>query len=305
MSRAWDSATRVAVGCATSASTQCQTAVMGFEFDREIAVRPGVQPGERYAVLSDQWRIGNGVHGGVLMALGAAGLAAELDRDGAHPDPIAFSAVFPTPSVPGEVIVRTEVLRAGVSLSQAQVRLLQSDGDGLAERMRAVALFGDLGKRAEPVLRSASPPLIASPDECVGSDGAIDFLAHSTLLDRMDIRLTQETAGWAQGTPSGNGRLDGWVRFVDGREPDVLAVLWALDAMPPVAFDLGLYGWTPTLEFSAHLRAHPSPGWLQVELRTETVVGGLMEEDARIWDSTGRLVGQSRQLCGWRLRQRG
>ena len=306
---------------------------MAYEFDTEIAVRPGGEPGEWYAALSDRWRIGNGVHGGILMALGAAALAAELDGDGAHPDPVAFSAVFPTASVPGDVVLRTEVLRAGASLSQAQVRMLQrevrsgrsggepagaadaggvdaggaADGgsDGiLVERMRAVALFGDLSKRTEPVLRTAAAPAITPPHECVGSDGAIDFLAHSTLLDRMDIRLTPQTSGWAQGQPSGSGRLDGWVRFSDGREPDVLAVLWALDAMPPVAFDLGLFGWTPTLEFSAHLRAHPAPGWLQVELRTETVVGGLMEEDARIWDSTGRLVGQSRQLCGWRLPQR-
>ena len=273
-----------------------------YAFDQALVVRAGSQPGERYAEFDDQWRIGNGVHGGLLLALGAAALRIELDGAGRHPDPVAFSAVFPTASVPGHVVLQSEVLRAGASLSQAQVRLLQPAADGsVDERMRAVALFGDLGKRAEPVLKTAAAPAIPGPDDCVGSGGAIDFLAHSTLLDRMDIRLTPETAGWAAGKPSGAGVLHGWVRFADGREPDVLSVLWALDAMPPVAFDLGLYGWTPTLEFSAHLRAHPAPGWLQVELTTQTVVGGLMEEDARIWDSTGRLVGQSRQLCGWRV----
>ena len=276
-------------------------AVPVYAFDHALALRSGSRPGQRYAGFDDLWRIGNGVHGGLLLALGAAALRAELD--GRHPDPVAFSAVFPTASVPGDVTLESDVLRAGASLSQAQVRLLQpaADGGDLAERMRAVALFGDLGKRAEPVLKTAAAPAIPAPDECVGSDGAIDFLAHSTLLDRMEIRLTPQTAGWAAGQPSGAGVLHGWVRFSDGREPDVLAVLWALDAMPPVAFDLGLYGWTPTLEFSAHLRAHPAPGWLQVELTTQTVVGGLMEEDARIWDSTGRLVGQSRQMCGWRV----
>jgi len=104
-----------------------------------------------------------------------------------------------------------------------------------------------------------------------------------------------------RGEPSGQGVISGWVRFADGREPDVLGLLWALDALPPVAFDLGLFGWVPTLEFSAHLRARPAPGWLQVQLRTENVVGGLMEEDARIWDSSGRLVALSRQLCGFRM----
>ena len=71
----------------------------------------------------------------------------------------------------------------------------------------------------------------------------------------------------------------------------------ALDAFPPVAFDLGLYGWTPTLEFTGHIRRRPQPGWLRVVLSTDNVGGGLMEEDARIWDSAGNLVAQSRQLC--------
>ena len=39
----------------------------------------------------------------------------------------------------------------------------------------------------------------------------------------------------------------------------------------------------------------------KVQLRTENVAGGLMEEDARIWDSEGNLVALSRQLCGWRV----
>lgn len=141
------------------------------------------------------------------------------------------------------------------------------------------------------------------PEDCLGSGGdhTPDFLSHSTLLQRMDLRLDPASAGWLAGRPSQTGVLGGWLRLADGREPDAMSLLWALDALPPVAFDLGLLGWTPTLEFSAHLRRHPAPGWLQVQLRTENVAGGLMEEDARIWDSEGNLVALSRQLCGWRV----
>ena len=78
-------------------------------------------------------------------------------------------------------------------------------------------------------------------------------------------------------------------------------LLLALDAMPPVAFDLGLLGWTPTLELTAHIRARPAPGWLRVALSTDNLSGGFLEEDAVIWDSTDRLVAQSRQLCGVRM----
>jgi acyl-CoA thioesterase len=275
-----------------------------FEFDRATALAPGVGPGEWIAALDDQWRIGNGINGGLLMAIAAAALRGDLDDDGTHPDPLAFTAYFLSPSVPGLVGVRTEVLRVGRSMSTGQVTLVQTDAEGMPhERMRALATFGDLADRAQPHLRSAPAPAMPPPQECLGSGGsqAPDFLAHSTLLARMDLRLDPASAGWLAGRPSQTGTLSGWLRLADGREPDVMSVLWALDALPPVAFDLGLLGWTPTLEFSAHLRRHPAPGWLQVQLRTENVAGGLMEEDARIWDSEGNLVALSRQLCGWRV----
>jgi len=169
------------------------------------------------------------------------------------------------------------------------------------ERMRALASFGDLDASAE-ALRSAAPPEMPPPDQCLSGDQAPpDFLRASSLLKRLDLRIDPATAGWAVGKPSGKGVMRGWLRFRDGREPDPVALLFALDALPPVAFDLGLLGWTPTLEFTGHVRAKPAPGWLQVALSSENLSGGLMEEDARVWDSTGRFVAQSRQLCGVRV----
>ncbi|HOA01068.1 MAG TPA: thioesterase family protein [Dermatophilaceae bacterium] len=273
-----------------------------FEFDRATTLAAGAGAGEWVGQLDDQWRIGNGINGGLLMAIGASALRADLDEDGAHPDPLAFTAYFQSPSEPGPVTVRTEVLRVGRSMSTGQVTLVQADAEGMPhERMRALATFGDLTDREEPRLRSAPPPTMPPPEQCIGGgDETPDFLAHSTLLQRMDMRLDPASSGWLVGKPSHTGVLGGWLRLADGREPDVMSVLWALDALPPVAFDLGLMGWTPTLEFSAHLRRHPAPGWLQVQLTTENVAGGLMEEDARIWDSEGNLVALSRQLCGWR-----
>ena len=75
------------------------------------------------------------------------------------------------------------------------------------------------------------------------------------MLDRLDLRLDPATAGWAAGRPSGLGQIRGWLRLADGREPDPLMLLLAADALPPVAFDLGLSGWTP--DPRAH-RARPA-----------------------------------------------
>jgi hypothetical protein len=49
------------------------------------------------------------------------------------------------------------------------------------------------------------------------------------------------------------------------------------------------------------VRAVPAPGWLQIRLTTTNVSGGLLEEDCVVWDSTGRVVAQSRQLAGVRM----
>jgi acyl-CoA thioesterase len=271
------------------------------DFDRAIALAPGDHDGEARATFDGSWIIGGGVNGGVLMAMGALALRRVLDEDGRHPDPLALTAYFLSPSAPGAVVARTEVLRAGRTMSTGQFALSQYDASGPVERMRGLATFGDLTERAEPLVRSEPAPDMPPPDECLGKDDEPKFQPRSTLLDRMDLRLDPASTGWLRGKPSQEGILRGWVRFADGREPDVLSLLWALDAMPPVAFDLGLVGWTPTLEFTGHLRGHPAPGWLQVVLTTANVAGGLMEEDARIWDSTGRLVALSRQLCAWRL----
>ena len=47
-----------------------------------------------------------------------------------------------------------------------------------------------------------------------------------------------------------------------------------VDALPPVTFDLGMPGWAPTLELTAHVRAVPAPGWLKVRHATRNMAGG-------------------------------
>ncbi len=145
---------------------------------------------------------------------------------------------------------------------------------------------------------TATPPQLPEPDACVSADQAPpQFLKHASLLERLDLRLDPATTGWAVGKPSGNGVIRGWFRMADGREPDPLLLLLAVDALPPVAFELGLPGWTPTLELTAHVRCRPAPGWLRVHLTSRTLSGGYLEEDAEVWDSEGRLVALSRQLA--------
>lgn len=256
--------------------------------------------------LLEDWTIGNAVNGGVSMALMAAALRRVLDADGRHPDCLALSAYFLSAARPGPYRVEPEVVRAGRTMSTGQVSLLQDEGGERVERIRALATFGHLGAMSEPVRRQAAAPSMPPPEKCVGFDDLPEGTSPikvPPIMRRVDLRLDPETAMWGLGQPSMAGRMRGWIRFKDGREPDALSLLFFLDALPPVAFDLGLMGWAPTLELTGHVRAHPAPGWLQVELATDNFSATLLEEDARIWDSTGRLVAQSRQLAAVRVPQ--
>jgi len=268
------------------------------EFDTETAVRarPG-DDGVFDADLGEGWRIGAGVNGGVTLALAARALRERLGPE--QPDPLAISGYYLTPTAPGPAIVRTQVARRGRAVSVGEASLQQTGPDGLeVERMRVLATYGDLAGIDGDASTTASPPQLPPPDQCISSsDAPPDFLKAATLLDRLDLRLDPATTGWATGKPSGNGVIRGWLRFADGREPDVLSLLLAVDALPPVAFELGLPGWTPTLELTVQVRSRPAPGWLRVALSSRTMSGGYLEEDAEVWDSRDRLVAISRQLA--------
>lgn len=251
--------------------------------------------------LGEGWLIGHAINGGVLMALGAAAAASGLVSVG-HPDLLTWGAHFLSAAPAGPVEVRVEVLRVGRTVSTAEMRVVQRDDEGRAhERVRMTGTFGSLD-RAEPVHRAPAPPEMPAPEQCLPArrDGS-PVAQGIVLLDRMDARIDPSTAGFAVGRPTGRGVIRAWLRLKDGREPDVRMLPWAVDALMPVSFDLGVPGWAPTMELTGQLLGRPAPGWLLAELTTDTVVGDLLVEDACVWDSTGRLVARSRQLAGVRL----
>ena len=87
-----------------------------------------------------------------------------------------------------------------------------------------------------------------------------------------------------------------WIRE-PGLPTSALATVVAGDVLPPVVFEMGLFGWAPTVEMSVGLRSAPAPGWLRMRTRAHLVADGWFDEDVDIWDSTGRLVARARQLA--------
>ncbi|MEU3651451.1 thioesterase family protein [Streptomyces sp. NPDC032161] len=274
--------------------TQATATIGDSEFDRDTAVARR-EEGVYDAELSAGWTIIHAVNGGYLLAMLGRALGDALP----HPDPFSISAHYLTASVPGPAVIRTQTVRTGRTLSTGQASLFQYAEDGTeTERIRVVATYGDLDALSEEVRTSAKPPAIPPVEHCLGpGDGPAPIPGSSAIADRIDIKLDPATVGWAVGAPSGKGEMRGWFGLADGRDPDPLSLLLTVDALPPTAFELGLKGWTPTVELTTHVRCRPAPGPLRVSITTRNLAGGFLEEDADVWDSADRLVAQSRQLA--------
>ncbi|MFJ3190179.1 thioesterase family protein [Streptomyces halstedii] len=279
---------------AAARAHDAQATIGDSEFDRDTAVTlrgEGVYDAE----LSAGWTIIQAVNGGYLLAMLGRALSDALP----HSDPFSVSAHYLTASAPGPAVIRTQTVRTGRTLSTGQASLFQYAEDGTeVERIRVLATYGDLDGLTDEVRTSAEPPAIPPREDCLGpGDGPAPIPGSSAITERLDIKLDPATVGWAVGAPSGKGEMRGWFGLADGRDPDPFSLLLTVDALPPTAFELGLKGWTPTIELTTHIRCRPAPGPLRVSITTRNLAGGFLEEDADVWDSAGRLVAQSRQLA--------
>ena len=186
---------------------------------------------------------------------------------------------------------------SAVDVRRSRRASCRSEDGAEVERLSILGVYGDLGEPARSS-GSSSPPELPPVEDCVETRFAPEDVRRiAPLLERFGTRLDPAYAGWAVGRPSGSGIIQGWFRLVDDRPLDPIALLMVVDALPPVTFDLGRPGWAPTLELTAHVRARPAPGPAIVRHATRTISGGQFEEDCEVWDSTGRLVAQSRQLA--------
>jgi acyl-CoA thioesterase len=261
-----------------------------FEFDTHTAVHPNGD-GTYAAELDPGWVVGGGVNGGYLLAVIGTALRASFPT---KPDPLAVSAYYLSAGRPGPAEIAVDVRREGGSVATASVELRQ----GGETRIAALATYGDLDRLGDDVRTTAEEPVLPPVEECVANTlSPQEILEMAPMMGRFDMRFHPDHVGWAVGQPNGRGEIAAWFRLADGREPDPVSLLMVVDALPPVTFSLGMMGWAPTLELTAHVRAKPAPGWLKVRHATRNLAGGMFEEDCEVWDSAGRLVAQSRQLA--------
>jgi hypothetical protein len=196
--------------------------------------------------------------------------------------------------------VRTDVLRRGRTASQVRAALVQDDRVTVDVVMTVAALAD------EPAAWGAVPP-VELPDEATcradrrAGRSALPGLDEPPLAKVLRISFDPAVLSFLSGEPSGQGELRAWLSLTDDRPWDPLSLLFAVDALPPATFEVALTGWVPTLSLTAYVRAVPAPGPLSVRFRANVIAGGLVDETADLWDSTGRLVAQSTQLAAIRL----
>ena len=238
--------------------------------------------------LTGYWNAGSRPNGGYIMALGVRAMSMALPFE----DPFTATCHFLSAAEEDRTKIEVETVRAGRSLATATARLVQTK-----ERARLVGTFGRFDDMIGPTNISLEPPVMPAPEDCVPASKHLPTGATLPVTDYVDIRYPPNTTVAAEGRTSGCPEVFAWFRMRDGREPDPFVLYLAADAFAPAVLELGLRGWSPTIELTVHIRANPSPGWLRVHRRTRVLQKGYFEEDAEIWDDSDRIVAQARQFA--------
>lgn len=252
--------------------------------------------GRYHGVLNEHWTIGPKVHGGAMLALCAHAARLEIAEiaeiaDGT--EPIAVSGSFLWAPDPGPMQVVATVRKRGRRVSLVDVELNQQTRTAL----RVAVTIGVPEHHTTPLL-SVNPVLALMPAdpppglEPIGPGHRMADIVN--LAHGCDIRPSMPSF-----TPQPDGGppvIEYWVR-PRGVAPDVLFALLCGDISAPVTWGFNRFGWAPTVQLTAYLRARPADGWLRVMCTTTQIGQDWFDEDHFVVDCEGRIIVQSRQLA--------
>ena len=260
---------------------------MNFQFDHATELRRS-RDESFSAKVHDGWDIGGNANGGYLLALVSAALCKATSRQ----LPIAVSCHYLAPINDAEVSIETHIVKTGKSFTTATATMRS----GERVIVMATGTCGDSlpGGSVTHVTRGA--PEIPAFSDAVPRSTTTPGLPG--LMSKVDVRLHPDDTGFATGAPNGTALVRGWCAFRDERPVDPLALTLFCDALPPAMFNIsGAPGWVPTVHLSFYLRGIPAGGPVVTEFRTNHLHDGFFEEDGLLWDASGALVAQSRQLA--------
>lgn len=260
---------------------------MSDRFALATAVKETSRTDERVvfdAEIYDGWDIGGNANGGYLLAIAGRAMAEAVGRP-----PLTLTSHYLRPAPAGPCEIDVQVVRSGRRLATATATLTL----GGKVTLQLVGTFGDQQPGGPSVLMEQ--PIDMLPF------GQCHERPHTTespaLMANLNCRMHPGDAGFGDGEPSGVAMMRGWFDLAESEPIDAYAMLLASDAFPPPVFNTSIpVAWVPTIELTVHVRGVPIPGPLLCRFRSRFIQDGLIDEDGEIWDSSGALVAESRQL---------
>lgn len=228
-------------------------------------------------------------HGGYLAALGANAIL----RATSQPDLFTITTHYLRKAEVGAI--RFEVTPVAGSRRFSTVT-----ATGTQDGKVVLSIMASVGDRCDiegPSWTSVttSPPRDDELTPPPGTEG-LPF-EPPNIATQMGLRMHTATVGFATGQAQETARMRG---VMEADQADQLTAIIACDLTPPAVWNkLGAKGWVPTVELTAHVRGRPAAGPLTIDVITNHVADGFLDEDALVHDAEGRLIVQSRQLARW------
>lgn len=234
------------------------------------------------------WGQGRATFGGLIAALMQTHL--ENTLAGVRPLRSATIALI-SPASPGPLTLKSELIRQGKSVLQAECRAIQG------EHTIAILLatFGD--SRTSLLQVDATPaPIFKAPGEGVELPYIPGVVPEFT--QKFQFSWTESGLPF---TGQGSGTMGGWVRLRECSGPANAALLLAMvDAWPPAVLPMfnhpaPISTMTWTMEFVASDIEQGGEDWWQYLAETDYAAEGYAHIQSKLWSADGRLVALSRQ----------
>lgn len=260
-----------------------------MKFSEASAVQR-VGAGSYTAEIQPGWDIFGVANGGYLLAT----LARAMGEEAVGRDLVSISARFLNPGREGPVSMEVETLKQGRGTTTLQGRMTAGDRTLFV----AHATFAVPGMGAEVNASFEQAPEVPPPDQCLRLLPVDDAPLPPPFSTKVGILMRPEDAVMGEAAEGRSPDIKGWFHLLDGELIDPYGLVLAADAFPPAVFTANLpLGWTPTIDISVYVRDPGPHEIVKSHVHTRHVTDGWLEEDVEMWDSSGRLVAQSRQLA--------
>lgn len=247
-------------------------------------------PGAYAAEIQPDWDIFGVANGGYLLAT----LARAMGEEAEGRYLASISARFLNPGRPGPAGIEVETIKTGRSTSTLQGRMTA----GGRTLFLADATFALPGTGADVDVAYDKPPEVPPPEHCVRLMPAGDAPLPPPFAAQVEVLLDPETFKMGEEAEGRSPDIRGWFRLLDDEPIDPYGLVLGSDAFPPAVFTANLpLGWTPTIDLTVYVRDPGPHEMLMCRFYTRFITGGWLEEDGELWDTSGRLVAQSRQLA--------